>query len=209
MSTKVPVEFTLKRWVKGPYRVNEETREPMDDKGNMVQWVRKLDVLTVLGDPTSFAAEDVAEAATRVVSRKARDSAALAAAEAAVLAASDAEVADAEAAMRSLEAAAVPEGRILVTKNITNKEVTCVEDPPMPIASRGFFPVSVGQVPALTVGEPVPKKTRTKAKAKSVTAVKKPFTAVEPPVTAVEPPFTAVEPPVTAVEPPFTAVETQ
>jgi hypothetical protein len=200
MSTKVPVEFTLKRWVKGPYRVNEETREPMDDKGNMVQWVRKLDVLTVLGDPKSFAAEDVAEAATRVVSRKARDSAALAAAEAAVLAASDAEVADAEAAMRRLEAAAVPEGRILVTKNITNKEVTCVEDPPMPIASRGFFPVSVGQVPALTVEEPVPKKTRTKAK--PVTAVKKPFTAVEPP-------FTAVEPPVTAVEPPFTAVETQ
>lgn len=140
-------EFTLSKWTKSQLLLSP-TREPTDGT-TVIPWIRKLDVITVLTNPTRFSPADVERAADIKASLRptARDIEALYEAEQAVLAGKP----GAEGALRALEAAAAPKDRLLVGAfcegpiSTADECKTRVYDPPMPIASRGFTSVTAAE----------------------------------------------------------------
>ena len=136
MSTKGKGEFTLNKWTRSKLTVNA-AREPTDGT-TVIPWIRKLDVITVLTNPSTFSPADVERAADIKTAFRptASDLNALYDAEQAVLRGES----GAEIALRILEAAAAPKGRVLVGKYCEGLAAcpTRVYDPPMPFESRGF-----------------------------------------------------------------------
>ena len=132
MSTKAR-EFTLKNWTRGKL-LKTVTGEPTDG-ANVIPWIHKLDVITVLTNPLQFP-NDVARAIEIQTAFRptASDLNALFDAEQAVLNSEP----GAEAALRALEAAAA-KGRVLIGKYSEESNVgTRAYVPPMPFENRGF-----------------------------------------------------------------------
>uniref|UniRef100_A0A6C0E4Z4 Uncharacterized protein n=1 Tax=viral metagenome TaxID=1070528 RepID=A0A6C0E4Z4_9ZZZZ len=149
MSTRVKArEFTLKNWTRGKL-LKTEAGEPTDGT-NVIPWIHKLDVITVLTNPSQFP-NDVARAIEIKTAFRptASDLNALFDAEQAVLNGEP----GAEATLRALEAAAAKE-RVLIGKYSEESNVaTRVYVPPMPFENRGFTATESQLAPGFTAAE--------------------------------------------------------